>query len=77
VSDPLLDAAEVAERLSVPKTWVLDSARAGAMPCVRLGRYVRFAWTDVERWLEECKQPGRAIRLRANNAAKAAEGGGR
>jgi predicted DNA-binding transcriptional regulator AlpA len=34
------------------------------MPCVRLGRYVRFDLADVERWLEECKQPGRAITLR-------------
>ena len=74
-SDRLLDAAEVAARLSVPKSWVLDSARSGAMPCVRLGRYVRFAWPDVERWLEECKQPGRAIRrLRAHDAVKAAKG---
>jgi excisionase family DNA binding protein len=32
-----LGAAEVAELLSVPKTWVLESARNGALPCVRLG----------------------------------------
>lgn len=75
--DRLLTAAEVAERLGVPKTWVLESARSGAMPCVRLGRYVRFQWADVERWLEECKQPGRAVRLRTHDAARAAEGGGR
>lgn len=60
----LLDAAAVAERLGVPKTWVLESARSGAMPCVRLGRYVRFDSVDVEKWLEECKRPGRAIALR-------------
>jgi excisionase family DNA binding protein len=65
VSERLLDAAAIAERLGVPKTWVLESARSGAMPCVRLGRYVRFDLDDVERWLEECKHPGRSIVLRA------------
>jgi excisionase family DNA binding protein len=64
VIDRLLTAAEVAERLSVPKTWVLESARSGAMPCVRLGKYVRFDLGDVERWIDECKQPGRPTVLR-------------
>ena len=68
-------AREVADRLGVPRSWVLESARSGAMPCVRLGRYVRFDLADVEAWLESCKQPGRRIRLRSDNAAKAAEGG--
>lgn len=75
VTDRLLDAREVADRLGVPRSWVLESARSGAMPCVRLGRYVRFDLADVEAWLESCKQPGRRIRLRSDNAAKAAEGG--
>jgi excisionase family DNA binding protein len=60
----LLDAREVAELLAVPKSWVLESARSGAMPCVRLGRYVRFDQADVETWLTECKQPGRLIAFR-------------
>ena len=61
----LLDAKEIAERLGVPESWVRESARSGAMPCIRLGRYVRFDLADVEAWLESCKQPGRSIRLRA------------
>jgi excisionase family DNA binding protein len=64
VSDRLLDAKAVADRLGVPESWVRESARSGAIPHVRLGRYVRFDLADVERWLEECKQPGRAITLR-------------
>ena len=48
MSERLLTAAELAERLAVPKTWILESARSGAMPCVRLGRYVRFDIEDVE-----------------------------
>jgi excisionase family DNA binding protein len=64
VSSRLVDAAAVAERLGVPKSWVLESARSGAIPRVRLGRYVRFDLDDVDRWLGECKEPGRAITLR-------------
>lgn len=52
------------ERLGVPASWVRQSARSGAIPCVRLGRYVRFDLVDVEAWLEQCKQPGRPIMLR-------------
>ena len=65
MSDRLFTAAELAERLAVPKTWILESARSGAMPCVRLGRYVRFDLGDVEAWLQECKRPGRPIALRS------------
>lgn len=64
VTERLLTAPELADRLAVPKTWILESARSGAMPCVRLGRYVRFDLADVEKWLEECKRPGRPVALR-------------
>jgi len=64
MTERLLDAREVAERLCVPISWVRESARSGAMPCVRLGRYVRFDLADVEAWLERCKSPGRTIALR-------------
>jgi excisionase family DNA binding protein len=64
VTGRLLDAAEVAERLGVPQSWVMESARSGAIPHIRLGRYVRFDLEDVEAWIKECKRPGRPITLR-------------
>jgi excisionase family DNA binding protein len=64
VTDRLLDAREVAEWLGVPVSWVRESTRSGAMPCVELGRYRRYVRADVEDWLERCKQPGRPIGLR-------------
>jgi excisionase family DNA binding protein len=60
----LLDAREVAEWLGVPVSWVRESARSGAIPCVRLGRYLRFDLEDVEAWIASCKQPGHPIVLR-------------
>jgi excisionase family DNA binding protein len=53
VSDRLLTACEVAERLSVPESWVRQESREGRMPHVRLGRYVRFEWPAVVEWLQE------------------------
>jgi hypothetical protein len=38
----LVDAAAIAEQLSVPASWVHAEARTGRIPHTRLGRYVRF-----------------------------------
>jgi hypothetical protein len=43
----VLDAAQLAERWHVPVSWVREQTRfraADPLPCVRLGRYVRFEW---------------------------------
>ena len=52
--DNLLTPEEVAERLKVPESWVYEKTRArcrNPMPCLRLGRYIRFDWTAVATWL--------------------------
>lgn len=68
VSERLLDAREVAEWLGVPVSWVRESTRSGAMPCVELGRYRRYREDKVLAWLEECSRPGKAIALRRRGA---------
>ena len=65
MSERLVDAQAVAERLGVPKSWVLQQARSDAIPTVRLGRYVRFDLDDVDRWLADCKRPGRPVVFRS------------
>ena len=64
MTDRLLTAAEVAERLAVPVSWVRESTRSGAIPVVELGRYRRYRLAEVEAWLEQCSRPGRAVVLR-------------
>jgi excisionase family DNA binding protein len=49
----LLTAGELAERLGVPESWVRTEERAGRIPSVRLGRYVRFKLSDVEQAFAE------------------------
>lgn len=46
----LLNADQAAELLNVPKTWIMAQARAGTIPHVRLGRYVRFDADELDRW---------------------------
>ena len=53
MSDRLLEAHEVAERLSVPVSWVRAETRAGRLPHVALGRYKRYDWPAVVEWLAE------------------------
>jgi hypothetical protein len=54
----LIDSAELAERWRVPESWIRNRTRARTpkeerIPCVRLGRYVRFEWGSVplSEWL--------------------------
>jgi excisionase family DNA binding protein len=53
-----LRADVLAERLGVPESWVRTEERAGRIPSVRLGRYVRFKLSDVEHALAERKREG-------------------
>jgi excisionase family DNA binding protein len=43
----LVDAEQMARILGVPANWVRDKARAGALPSVMLGHYVRFDPDEV------------------------------
>jgi excisionase family DNA binding protein len=64
VTERLLNADEVAALLWVPVSWVRESTRSGAIPCVELGRYRRYREVAVLAWLEECSRPGRPVGLR-------------
>ncbi len=55
----LLSATEVADLLAVPVTWVREATRAGRLPHVRLGRYVRYEWDQVLAWVRQ-QRSGRA-----------------
>jgi excisionase family DNA binding protein len=48
----LLTVDELAERLGVQPSWISKAARCDRIPHVRVGRYRRFRWTDIEAWLE-------------------------
>jgi excisionase family DNA binding protein len=63
LDEPLLDCAAAAALLNVRVSWVRDAARLGQLPCLRVGRHMRFTRTMLEDWLAgqfaERSAPGR------------------
>jgi predicted DNA-binding transcriptional regulator AlpA len=54
----ILTPAQLAERLQVSKSWVFEQTRNRAkirnkkpLPCIRLGKYIRFSWSRVCEWM--------------------------
>ena len=47
----LLNADQVAQILGVPRSWVYS--HLDQLPTIRLGRYVRFRRSDIERFIEQ------------------------
>jgi excisionase family DNA binding protein len=59
LAEPLLKASDAAGLLSVRPSWVYEAVRAGRLPCVRVGRHVRFLRSDLERWVDDQYGPSR------------------
>jgi excisionase family DNA binding protein len=50
---PLLRPDQAAHLLSVKTSWVYEAVRSGRVPCVRVGRHIRFTRAMLEEWLAE------------------------
>ena len=53
----LLTVTEAADLLRVRKARAYDLAREGVLPCVRLGRQVRFDACALEEWIARGGNP--------------------
>jgi excisionase family DNA binding protein len=51
----VLTASEVSRLLRVNVKTVYENAKAGTIPCVRLGRHFRFSRRAIMARLEQCK----------------------
>lgn len=51
LAEPLMDAADVAALLGVPRSSVYEYARSGVLPHLRIGRHLKFVRADLERAL--------------------------
>jgi excisionase family DNA binding protein len=51
LDNPLLNAGQVAELLAVRRSWVYEAVRSGQLPCLRVGRHIRFKRAMLEDWL--------------------------
>lgn len=67
MSERLVDANAIAELLGVPTSWVREQTRGGAIPHVKLGRYVRFDEDVVRAWVAKCSRPGKPVAFRRHD----------
>jgi len=54
-SHELLTVSDVATFLQVSKSWVYERTRrrgAERLPHLKVGKYLRFRWNEIERYLE-------------------------
>lgn len=60
ITEPLLTAREIGALLGgIPPKTVLQYARDGRLPCVRIGKHVRFVRADVDAAVAELRRPAR------------------
>jgi excisionase family DNA binding protein len=58
LDEPLLTAADVGALLGgIPAKTVLQYARDGRLPCLRIGKHVRFIRSDVDEALANQRCP--------------------
>jgi excisionase family DNA binding protein len=48
----LLTPNQLCELLQVRKSWVYDQVEQGKLPCLRLGKQLRFRRGDIDRYLD-------------------------
>ena len=65
-TEPLWTVAEVAQALSMSRSWVYKAAEGGALPCVRIGAALRFVPSEIRRFLEGLRTGGRVVAMRLN-----------
>lgn len=63
-SGRLIDVRELAQILNVPVSWLYERTRKGAIPSIRIGKYVRFDLREVMVFLKETQQADRTASRR-------------
>ena len=60
--EPILTPDQVAERLQIKRSTVYELTRRRSqrgsrrpLPVLRVGKYLRFRWSEIEQWLNETR----------------------
>jgi excisionase family DNA binding protein len=53
----LLTPDQLCSLLQVKKSWLYDQVEKGVLPCLRLGKQLRFRHHDIRRYLDGLSQP--------------------
>jgi excisionase family DNA binding protein len=49
---PLLTPQQAAQLLNVKTSWIYEATRTGKLPCLRIGRHIRFTRGLLEEWIQ-------------------------
>jgi excisionase family DNA binding protein len=60
----LLTIRQAAQLLAIGERTMWELTRRGAIPCVRIGRSVRYSPLDLRAWIEAQKNTGPVTRAR-------------
>lgn len=51
--EPLLRATDAAQILAVRPSWIYEAVRERRLPCIRVGRHIRFTQSMLDQWVAE------------------------
>jgi excisionase family DNA binding protein len=51
--DKLITLEELCDWLDVKAVWVYRQTREKAIPYIKVGKYLRFSKSDIEKWIRE------------------------
>jgi len=57
--EPILTMEQVAERLQLKPSTIYELTRRRSrhpLPALRAGKFLRFRWSEIERWLDESRE---------------------
>lgn len=52
LDEALLRPEQAADLLAVKPSWIYEAVRSGRLPCLRIGRHIRFTRAMLEEWLQ-------------------------
>jgi excisionase family DNA binding protein len=58
LDEPLLTVEAAARLLNVKVSWIREATRTGLLPCIKVGRQVRWTRPMLEQWLAENQRGG-------------------
>ena len=64
----LLTLEETAALLKVSKSWIYERTRKGAIPHLKLGKYLRFPLADLLRWATSQRRQAKEASLPSRGA---------
>ena len=65
LDEPLLDVERAAELLNVRVSWIREATRTGYLPCLKVGKHVRYTRSMLETWLAEQRAGGHQVQRRS------------